>query len=152
MVTDMDTLASAWRCLKEGDITLRQPRLLRQLVSFFLVGICSNLLGYCFYLLLVRLRLDPKLAITFLYFIGVFISFIGNKKLTFGQTGSTLASGSRYLAAYFFGYIVNLLLILWLVDIMGLPHHVVQFFAISIVALLMFILLRKFVFVRYPSN
>lgn len=138
--------------MKENKTTLRYPRLLHQLVSFSLVGICSNLLGYCVYLLLVNGGFAPKLAITLLYFTGVFVSFIGNKNLTFRDTNSILSSGSRYVVVYFFGYIVNLLLIFWLVDIMGFPHQIVQLLAIFLVAILLFVLLRRFVFVRHPST
>ena len=131
---------------------MRYRGLLHQLASFSLVGICSNLLGYCVYLVLVGGGIAPKLAITLLYFTGAFVSFIGNKRLTFRDTGGILSSGSRYIAVYFLGYIVNLSLIVAFVDIMGLPHQVVQFLAIFFVALFLFILLRRFVFVHRPST
>jgi putative flippase GtrA len=122
----------------------------RQLVSFSLVGLSSNLLGYSVYLILVANWLDPKPAITILYFIGVIIGYFGNKRLTFRHQRGFLLSSARYLAVYTFGYLLNLILIFWFVDRLGFPHQIVQVIAIFIVAIVLFMMLRAFVF-RCPS-
>ena len=132
-------------------ISLR-PRLSRQLASYSLVGLGSNLLGYGAYLLLVANRLNPKLAITLLYFVGVLIGYLGNKHLTFRHTGSFLAIGVRYLVVYILGYLLNLFLIIWFVDRLGFPHQIVQALAILVVAVVLFIMLRTFVFEQHSSS
>jgi putative flippase GtrA len=116
------------------------------LANFSFVGLCSNLLGYGAYLLLVANDMDSKLAVTLLYFIGVFLSYLGNKRLTFRGTGNVLSSGARYLAVYITGYLLNLFLIFLFVDRLGFPHQIVQAMAILFVAIALFSMLRFFVF------
>lgn len=130
----------------------RNSILFRQLASFSIVGLFSNLFGYVAYLLLVANHLDPKLAATLLYFLGVIISYLGNKRLTFRYTGSFLSAGVRYLSVYILGYLLNLLLIVWLVDRLGLPHQFVQALAIVLVAIVLFAMLRLFVFRQHSSG
>jgi len=117
---------------------LRYSNLAQQLAGFSFVGACSNLLGYGVYLMLVANGIDPKIAITLLYF--------GNKRLTFRDTGNVLSSGARYLAVYFVGYLLNLFLIFWLVDRMGFPSQIIQAVAILLVAIVLFAMLRTLVF------
>ena len=62
---------------------MTKVNLFRQLADFSLVGLCTNAFGYGAYLLLVASQLDPKIVVTFLYFVGVGLSYIGNKNLTF---------------------------------------------------------------------
>lgn len=122
------------------------PRLFRQLVSFAAVGISSNLLGYGAYLILAESFIGPKLAVVILYPIGVIVSFIGNKRFTFQHKGQVISKGARYFTVYAFGYFLNLFLIIWLVEILGYPHQIVQAIAVFLVALISFIMLRLFVF------
>ena len=128
-------------------------RLFRQLVSFSVVGISSNLVGYGAYLALAETSLGPKLAVAILYPIGVTVSYIGNRRFTFRyDKGQFFPKGVRYLAVYAFGYFLNLLLINWLVETLGFPHQIVQIIAILLVALTSFVMLRVFVFVRSSSS
>lgn len=131
---------------------LRYSNLPRQLVSFSFVGLCSNLLGYGAYLLLVANGIDPKIAVTLLYSIGVLVSYLGNKRLTFRDTGNVLSSGARYLAVYFMGYLLNLFLIFWFVDRLGFPSQIVQAMAILLVAIVLFAMLQIFVFKPNSSS
>jgi len=124
----------------------RYSNLPRQLASFSFVGLCSNLLGYGAYLLLVANGMDPKIAVTLLYSIGVLVSYLGNKRLTFRDTGNVLSSGARYLSVYFMGYLLNLFLIFWFVDCLGFPSQIVQATSILMVAIVLFVMLRAFVF------
>jgi putative flippase GtrA len=131
---------------------LRYSNLPRQLASFSFVGLCSNLIGYVAYLLLVANDMDPKLAVTLLYFIGVLVSYLGNKRLTFRETGNFLSSGARYLAVYIMGYLLNIFLIFLFVDRLGFPHQIVQAIAILLVAIVLFFMLRIFVFRSNSSS
>ena len=128
-------------------------RLFRQVISFSLVGISSNLVGYGVYLALAETSLGPKLAVAILYPIGVIVSYIGNRHFTFRHDkGQAFSKGVRYLAVQVFGYLLNLLLIIWLVETLGFPHEIVQIIAILLVALMSFVMLRVFVFVRSSSS
>ena len=128
---------------------IRSARLIRQLISFSVVGLSSNLVGYAVYLVLAETSLGSKLAVAILYPIGVVISYIANKRLTFRHDkGQVFSSAVRYLMVCIFGYFLNLLLIIWFVEILGFPHQIVQIMAIFLVALSSFVLLRMFVFGR----
>jgi len=131
---------------------LSYSNLPRQIASFSFVGLCSNLLGYGAYLLIVANGMDPKITVTLLYFIGVLASYFANKRLTFRCTRSILSSGIRYLSVYILGYLINLSLIALFVDGLGVPHQLVQGIAILVVAVVMFIMLRLFVFGRHSSS
>jgi putative flippase GtrA len=104
------------------------------------------------YLLLVANDTDPKLAVTLLYFIGVLVSYLGNKRLTFRDTGNFLSSGARYIAVYIMGYLLNVFLIFSFVDRLGFPHQIVQAMAIPLVAIVLFSMLRIFVFKSNSSS
>lgn len=127
-------------------------RLFRQFASFSLVGLLSNLLGYFVFLILVSNLVDPKLAITFLYFAGVIIGYLGNKRLTFHHAGRFMSSGFRYLCVYVVGYLINLILIFWFVDCLGFPHQIVQAIAIPLIGIILFTMIRFFVFQPNASS
>ena len=125
---------------------MRCPRLFRQFFSFSVVGLCSNIVGYTAYLFLAEALLDPRLAVAILYPVGVIISYTGNKRFTFNQKNQVFSRGVRYFAVYGFGYFLNLLLIIWLVETLGYPHQIVQAIAVFLCAVTCFIMLRIFVF------
>lgn len=118
----------------------------RQLTSFSFVGLLSNALGYGAYLLLVANQLDPKLAVTLLYPVGVAVGYLGNKRITFRYAGKFISSSLGYAVVYILGYLINIALIICLVDYLGYPNQIVQLIAIPLVAVTSFVLLRKFVF------
>ena len=117
-----------------------------QLVRYGLVGIVSNLSGYLVYLLITYWGVEPKKTMTLLYFVGAAIGFIGNRKWAFTHKGSALKSGIRYFVAHFFGYLINLLILLTFVDRLGYPHQLVQAVAVLVVASFLFLAFKYFVF------
>ena len=121
-----------------------------QLIRYALIGISVNLTAYCIYLLLTYLGCTPKLTMSILYGVIAFISFLANRKLTFSHKGNVLGAGFRYVIAHCFGYVINLIMLVVLVDMFGYPHQVVQLIAILTVAAFLFVLFKFFVF-REPS-
>ena len=119
---------------------------MKQLVRYGVVGIASNLTGYLAYLLITWLGVGPKLTMSCLYLVGATVSFLGNRRWTFSHSGSLGGSALRFAIAYTLGYLLNFVILLAFVDHMGLAHQAVQFVAIFVVALFLFILLRLFVF------
>lgn len=120
-------------------------------VQFFrygIVGLASNALLYISYLLLTAMGLEHKLAMTLLYVFGVFQTFVFNRRWTFNHTGAAHWALIRYISAYVFGYVLNLLVLMILVDRWGLPHQWVQGGAILLIALLLFLLQKYWVFPR----
>ena len=122
--------------------------LFRQLADFSLVGLCTNAFGYGAYLLLVAYKLDPKIAVTLLYFVGIGLSYNGNKRLTFRKSRNIPYSKIAYLSVYFAGYLLQISLIILLVDVLGYPHQFAQLISIALVALFLFVMLKKIVFPR----
>ena len=118
----------------------------KQLTRYAFVGIVSNLAGYLVYLLVTYLGATPKITMTLLYGMGATIGYIGNRNFTFSHKGSLLGSGVRYFIAHFFGYFINLVILVIFVDYFMYPHQWVQVFAIFVVAGFLFIAFKFFVF------
>jgi putative flippase GtrA len=103
------------------------------------------------YLLITYLGVEPKLAMSLLYLIVASTNFIGNRQWTFTHKGALLGSGSRYLIAHAFGYVLNFFILLVFVDMLGYPHQWVQAVAIFVVAGFLFVSLKLFVFPASPG-
>lgn len=126
---------------------------LRQLFSYAIIGVLTNVLGYAIYLLLTYLWGAPKITMTVLYVVGASAGFLANRRYTFRHDGSIGLAGVRYLLAQVAGYLLNLLLLLLFVDWLNFPHQIVQAIAIVSVAIVLFLLLRFFVFApRLDAN
>jgi len=120
----------------------------KQLTRYALVGIVSNFAGYLVYLLITYLGATPKITMTFLYGVGATIGYIGNRNFTFAHKGSLLGSGVRYVIAHFFGYFINLVILIIFADHFGYAHQWVQAVAIFLVAGFLFITFKFFVFMN----
>ena len=122
-----------------------------QLFRYAVVGQLSNVLLYGAYISLTWLRVEPKIAMTLVYAIGVVQTFFLNKHWSFRHRGTHGPAFARYCAAYGFGYAINLLAFVWLVDRLRYPHQVVQAAMIIVVAATLFILQRYWVFPQGPG-
>lgn len=127
----------------------RHPRLW-QFIRFGVVGVATNMLGYLVYLL-VALWVEPKLAVTLLYPIGVLTGYLGHARYAFDYAGHHGRGLARYLVAHAFGYGLNLALLHVFVDRMGIAHQLVQFAAIFVVGAFLFVLYRLWVFRNVPD-
>ncbi len=117
-----------------------------QLLRFALVGLGSNAVLYLAYLLLTEIGLGHKTAMTLLYILGVLQTFVFNRRWTFRHQGRMPKALLRYLASYGFSYFFNLAMLIIMVDILGLPHQIVQGILILIIAGLLFLLQKYWVF------
>jgi len=125
---------------------IKSRNLIAQLYCYGFVGIASNLTGYMIYLLVTFLGATPKITMTLLYIAGAAVGFWGNRRLTFSHKGRLLGAGVRYTIAHLFGYAINLVILIVMVDNLGYPHQWVQAAAIFIVAIFLFITFKFFVF------
>lgn len=125
---------------------------LRQLIRFGVVGLASNLLGFVWYLLATWLGVGPKIAMSLLFLIGTLQTFIFNKRWSFEHRGPSRSVFMRYLTVYLFGYLFNLLMLVIFVDIAKYSHVAVQGTMILVVAAMMFILQKFWVFPMPPSS
>jgi putative flippase GtrA len=74
------------------------------------------------------------------------MSYFGHSKFAFFYNGSNLFGVLRYVLAHLFGYGTNIALLYTFVDMLGYPHQLIQAIAIFIVAGILFLLLRYYVF------
>jgi putative flippase GtrA len=124
---------------------------MRQLIRYGFVGVLSNAIIFCIYLFLTYLGIAPKASMTFLYAVGASIGFVGHRRWTFLHLGDARNSAQLYLLAHLLGYTLNFLIIFIFVDRFGFDHKWVQAFAVLVVALLLFIVLKYYVFRKEPS-
>lgn len=122
-----------------------------QLLRYGLLGIITNSVGYIVYLIFTHLGTTPKITMTFLYGIGVAISFFANRKWTFMHNGSVAGTSLRYIIAYGVGYFINFAILIVMVDKLGYSHQWVQALAIFIVAAFLFIAFKFYVFKESKS-
>lgn len=119
-----------------------------QLVRYGTVGLLSNAVGYVLYLLITGVGVEHKLTMTLLYLVGVLQTFFFNRRWTFRHDGTHGPAFVRYCLAYGFGYVLNLTALLLLVDMLGYPHQIVQGVMVLVVAALLFVLQKFWVFGR----
>lgn len=149
----MEKQALAWRFWITSElIQFAKNRALHQLLSYALIGVLTNLLGYSIYILLTYFWGAPKLTMTALYSVGALIGFFANRRFTFRHDGRIRVAGLRYLFAQLLGYLLNLALLVLFVDCLGFAHQIVQAVAIVVVAIFLFVLSRFFVFAPQPAK
>lgn len=117
-----------------------------QFIRYAIVGLVSNITIYALYLLVTWLGIGHKTAMTCLYFLGVLQTFIINKGWSFNYGGASTSALVRYAIAYALGYVVNFLALLVFVDRIGLPHQLVQGVMILVVAAIIFLAQKYWVF------
>jgi putative flippase GtrA len=124
---------------------------LNQVIRYGFVGVLNNLLGYLIYLLITWFGVDPKIAITILYPIGAMTAYFGHSKYSFSYRGNKTNALFRYCLAHLAGYGVNLLMLYILCDKLKLPHQAVQALAVLVVAGVLFLMFKYFVFRKAES-
>ena len=121
-------------------------RLDASFIRFAVVGVVSNATLYLLYLGLTGLGLGHKVAMTIVYIIGVTATFLANRSWSFQSRRTTGGSFLRYILAYCAGYALNYVALVLLVDIAGYRHELVQAAMVVIIAVVMFVLQRYWVF------
>lgn len=117
-----------------------------QSLRFIIVGVASNLILYLLYLILTSVGLGHKIAMTVLYLIGTLQTYWFNRRWTFEDRSGFKRTFLRYITAYALAYGFNLLVLVLLVDRLGLAHEFVQGVMIPLVAVLLFLLQKSWVF------
>ena len=126
-----------------------------QMIRYGLVGVVTNFVIYCAYLLITYFGVEPKIAMTLVYIIGASIVFVANRKWTFAHSGNVARAAVGYVAAHISGYMLNFLILYIFVDRLGYAHQGVLAMAIIIVAGFLFVVFKYYVFRekhRAPEN
>lgn len=133
--------------------SLNNRTALSQLIKYGLVGGAVNVVGYILYLFLSDfLKIEPKLSMSILYFIGVFLGYVGHKEITFSHKSGFRKSGVKFISVHLIGYFIDLLLLYVFVDLYDYPHQYIQAIAIVIVAGFLFFGFKFFVFAVSKGN
>ena len=119
-----------------------------QLVRYAVIGVATNALAYLCYLALTSFGLWPEGAMTIVYVSCALLGFLANRRLTFSHQGNVASSGARYVMAQGLGYAINVGLLFIFVDRLGYPHAWIQAMAIFVVAPVLFLAMKFFVFPR----
>jgi putative flippase GtrA len=118
-----------------------------QFMRYVLVGLVSNLLLYLVYIVLTTLGgVGPKTAMSALYAAGVAQTFLFNRHWTFRHQGDLNGTFVRYVATYAFGYLLNLYVLWVAVDCFHLSHQIIQGVMILVLAVLLFLVQKFWVF------
>lgn len=117
-----------------------------QLVRYGVVGLVSNFILYAAYLALTWAGMDPKIAMTSVYAIGVLQTFFLNRRWSFRDVGAHGSAFVRYCFSYALGYAINLVALYFFVDYCGYSHQIVQAVMVVVIAFMMFVLHKYWVF------
>lgn len=90
--------------------------------------------------------IEHKLAMTLLYITGVLQTFLFNKKWTFRHDGKAMKSFIAYVTLYTAGYLINLSILFYFVDMQQYSAQWVQGAAIIILAGFFFLMQKLWVF------
>lgn len=126
--------------------------MVRPIFRYAVVGVTCNAIGYAVYLALTGLTVPFKLAMSFLYALGICISFLGNRNWVFEHRGNVVGAAWGFGFAHAAGYMLNLGLLTVFVDMLGYPHELVQAIAIFVVGGFLFVVFKLFVFRHYQPE
>ena len=123
-----------------------------EFIRYMVVGLTSNFILYAVYIGLTELGMVPKFAMSLLYGMGVIQTFIFNKRWSFRFEGATTPALMRYVTAHAICYAINLGALVLLVDQRGLPHQWVQGVMIFVIAVILFLAQRYWIFPRISRS
>lgn len=118
----------------------------KQLIRYGVVGFSANAIGYLLYLLLNTAGMGHKVAMTIVYAIGVFQTFVLNKRWSFRYAGGRGKTFARYVLIYILGYIINFVVLSVCVDKLQWSPAWVQAVMVFVVAAFIFVLQKCWVF------
>lgn len=92
------------------------------------------------------------MAITIMYPISLFLGYFLHSKYSFSYSGNIKNGVAKFIVANFCGYLLNLLIIYVFYDLLSYPHQIVQIFALFVVYLFLFWVLKNYTFNGSNNN
>ena len=117
-----------------------------KIAKFVFVGSFKTLFCYLLYVLLVKCGLHYNLALALDYFIGIIIGYILNRDWTFAGHGIPRLRFIKYLITYIGAFLLNVILLTFLVEFDWLGPIIGQIVVLGIVTVISFILQNYWVF------
>ena len=127
-------------------------KLSKEFVRYACVGAATNAVGFLLYALFTKLGLSPILTISIFYPIQIGLAFYLNKKWSFSHQGRISTSAVRYLIAYLVCYVLNVAVLKFFSGYLNYSHLIVQAIAIFVMALLLFMAQKFWVFHGHDSS
>lgn len=119
----------------------------RQALAYTAIGIAWNAAAYIMFVVLTSLfKVEPKVAMSALYWLGIGVSYGLNRTLTFRHGRSVLRSGWRFALLYIVGYGANLFLLWALVEHFNVMPWLAQGLITGVLAVGFFFAQRLWVF------
>lgn len=109
-------------------------------------GVLNTLVGFSVIFLLMALGAPPILANIGGYLVGLMLGFFVSKKLVFRSEGHITSEGFRYLAAFLACFLMNLLILQFVLVVMHWNAVVAQLLAAAAYTVFMYLLTRLLVF------
>jgi len=131
---------------------MKMPLISTQLIRYAIIGVVTNGSGYVLYLAMTWGGMGHKLTMTLLYIVGALLSFLLNRRWTFNHSGAVGRAMVRHWAVFGLGYVVNFVALLIFVDLLGLPHEIVQGVMVLTLACMLFVLQKLWVFPALSST
>ena len=118
----------------------------KEFIRYVIVGLVANAFGFLLYILLTGLGVSPVVTISIFYPIHIGLGFYLNKKWSFSHKGRISISAIKYLIAYLGCYILNVAVLKFFHGYLDFSHLIVQAGAILVIALLLFLAQKYWVF------
>ncbi len=119
-------------------------KILKEFISYNIVGIANTLVGFSIVFSLMFLGLSAIKSNAIGYFLGAILSYYLNKKYTFKSTIDNKMQIIKFFSVLFFAYILNLLTLQWLLGFSN-PYFA-QFISAVVYTLSSFTLAKFIVF------
>ncbi len=117
-----------------------------EMLRFAVVGLVSNGVLYVLYLVARSLGVEHNLAMTIAFLVGVAQTFVANRSWSFRSRARAAPAFGRYLIVYLMAYLLNLAASILFVDRFGYPDRVVQAIMVVVIAVLLFVGQKLWVF------
>jgi putative flippase GtrA len=111
-------------------------------VRFVVIGLATNVVAFCLFLILVLIGVSPKRTLTLLYWTSVVLVFFINRAYVFGHKGNIFHAFKKHICVYIFGYGLSISMLAFWLDYLGL-NYVVAMIMTSIVMPVYFYTMQK---------
>jgi putative flippase GtrA len=118
----------------------------KEFIRYAVVGATTNVFGFLLYVLFTSLGVSPVMTISIFYPVHIGTAFYLNKKWSFNHKGQLSTSAFRYVTAYAGCYALNVAILKLFSDYLDYSHLVVQAIAVVLIALLLFLTQKYWIF------
>lgn len=108
-------------------------------MRFGLVGVLNTIVGYGVYYILIKFKLYYMIALLTSHIVGVIHSYFWNKYYTFKSRRKSKSELLKFISVYAVTFLVNLGILTFLVEVLGMGREIAGLIALVIVTGLSFL-------------